>query len=182
MSLGTYFKAFISSGGRQLRPAVPVALGLALGACQPYTVTLNNNVLYTPNAALRAAVVRDAGLQGCLNLALQRSGQDDPAALTQLACAGAGVRTLDGIAALINLEQLELSDNEVSSLSPLLPLEKLRVLNLRNNTVGDLRPLQALPLLRFLSLEGNHRIPCAQLDTFVARLGNTFGRPAACVN
>jgi Leucine-rich repeat (LRR) protein len=92
------------------------------------------------------------------------------------------VRTLEGIDALANLEQLELSDNELSNLSPLLRLEKLRVLNLRNNAIGDLRPLLGLPLLRFMALEGNNRIPCAQLDTFATRLGDTFSRPAACVN
>ncbi len=154
----------------------------ALSACMPYTVTLNDNVVYTPNEALRNAVTQDAGLQACLDQALERDSQTDPATVTLLACPGAGVETLAGIEALVNLEQLELSDNAVTNLSPLIPLKKLRVVGLRNNSVGDVRPLNELPILRFLSLEGNNRIPCRQLDTFAQRLGNTFGRPEACVN
>jgi Leucine-rich repeat (LRR) protein len=148
----------------------------------PYTVTLNNNVLYTPNEALRNAVLQDPGLQACLNQTLARNAQSDPAAVTLLACPGAGVQSLAGIDALVNLEQLELSDNTITNLSPLLPLKKLRVLSLRNNSVGDIRPLDSLPILRFLSLEGNNRIPCPQLDEFQAKLGNTFNRPQTCVN
>jgi Leucine-rich repeat (LRR) protein len=155
----------------------------ALGACfQPYTVTLNDNVIYTPNASLRNAVTRDAGLQACLDQALEREQQTDPANVKLLACPAAGVQTLAGIDALVNLEQLELSDNAVSSLSPLIPLKNLRVVGLRNNNIGDIRPLEELPILRFLSLEGNDRIPCRQLDNFAQKLGNTFGRPQACVN
>lgn len=155
-----------------------------LTACniRPYTITFNDNVVYTPNEALRNAVVQDSGLQGCLNEVLARNEQSDPTTVTALACPGAGVQTLAGINALINLEQLELSDNRITDLSPLLSLKKLRVLNLRNNAVGDVRPLDTLPLLRFLSLEGNERIPCRQLDGLEEKLGNTFGRPQACVN
>ena len=159
-----------------------IGLCLALAACfQPYTVRLNDNVLYTPNAALRNAIAEDPGLQACIDQALERNEQTDPARITLLACASAGVESLEGIAALVNLEQLELGDNAISNLSPLLPLEKLRVLGLRNNRIGDVRPLADLPLLRFLTLEGNNGIPCRQLDGLAARLGNTLGRPEACI-
>jgi Leucine-rich repeat (LRR) protein len=163
--------------------ALPLALCLLLGGCrQAYTVKLNDNVLFNPSESVRNAVTQDPGLQACLDQAMERTQQTDPAAITLLACPGAGVETLAGIEALQNLEQLELGDNAVANLSPLLALKKLRVLGLRNNRVGDIRPLEQLPILRFLSLEGNDRVPCRQLDAFEARLGNTFGRPQACVN
>jgi Leucine-rich repeat (LRR) protein len=163
--------------------ALFLTLCLPLCACiHPYTVKLNDNVLFTPGEALRNAVTEDPGLQACLDQALERNKQTDPATITLLACPSAGVQTLAGIEALENLEQLELSDNAIQDLSPLLQLTNLRVLGLRNNRVGDIRPLQQLPLLRFLSLEGNDRLPCRQLDAFVARLGNTFGRPQACID
>jgi len=167
-----------------LRTLAPLALQcFALSAClRPYTVTLNNNVLYSPNPSVRNAVTQDPGLQACIDQALGRSEETDPASITLLACPGSGVETLAGIEALVNLEQLELSDNDISNLSPLIALKKLRVLGLRNNAVGDIRPLDELPILRFLSLEGNDRIPCRQLDAFTAKLGNTFGRPQSCIN
>lgn len=163
--------------------ALLALLCLLLGGClRPYTVTLNNNVLFGPGVAARNAVTRDAGLQACLDQALERNEETDPARLTLLACPGAGVETLAGIEALTSLEQLELGDNAISDLGPLVGLKNLRVLGLRDNRIGDIRVLDVLPILRFLSLEGNDRIPCRQLDNFSAKLGNTFGRPAACVN
>jgi Leucine-rich repeat (LRR) protein len=162
-------------------PLLPLCLALA-GCVHPYTVKLNDNVLFTPSEALRKAVTQDPGLQACVDRALERNKQTDPAAITLLACPGAGVETLAGIEALESLEQLELSDNAIANLSPLSQLGNLRVLGLRNNRVGDIRPLEPLPILRFVALEGNDRIPCRQLDGFVARLGNTFGRPQACID
>ena len=166
-----------------MRATLAIACGcLMLGACvRPYTVTLNNNVLYSPNPAIRDAVMQDPGLQACLDQSLARNEQTELQSITLLACPASGVETLAGIEALVNLEQLELSDNEVTNLSPLIPLKNLRVVGLRNNAVGDARPLNELPILRFLSLEGNDGIPCRQLDSFAAKLGNTFGRPQACI-
>jgi Leucine-rich repeat (LRR) protein len=167
------------------RRTTPLLFTLCLLLCgcrQAYTVKLNDNVLFTPSESLRNAVMQDSGMQACLDQALKRTEKTDPAAITLLACPGAGVETLAGIEALTNLEQLELGDNAIENLSPLVTLKNLRVLGLRNNRVGDIRPLEQLPILRFLSLEGNDRIPCRQLDAFAARLGNTFGRPQACVN
>lgn len=156
----------------------------AMGGCaQRYSVTLNNNVLYGPEAAAqRNAVTRDSGLQACLDQTLERLEQTDPARVTLLACPGAGIETLAGLEALAGLEQLELSDNDISDLGPLVALKNLRVLGLRNNEIGDVRVLNELPILRFLTLEGNERIPCRQLDGLQAKLGNTFGRPERCVN
>lgn len=162
-----------------------LAMLCTLGGCaQPYTVTLNNNVLYGPDSVLarRDALLRDPGLQACLDQMLVRLEETDPSRVTLLACPGAGVETLMGIEALTRLEQLELGDNRVSDLGPLVSLKNLRVLGLRNNAIGDIRALQELPILRFLTLEGNDRIPCRQLDAFQAKLGNTFGRPQGCVN
>ncbi|MEY4643114.1 MAG: hypothetical protein RLZZ227_3108 [Pseudomonadota bacterium] len=155
-----------------------------LTACnlKPYTLVLNDNIVYTPNESLRNATTQDPALQACLDQALERSKLSDPATVTLLACAGAGVQTLAGIEALVNLEQLELSGNAITNLSPLIPLKKLRVLGLRNNRVGDARPLDELPILRFLSLEGNEGVPCRQLAALEQRLGNTFGRPQSCIN
>lgn len=162
---------------------VLIGLCATLGGClHPYTVKLNDNVLFSPSEAIRNAVTEDPALQACLDQTLARLEQTDPATLTLLACPGAGVESLEGIEALEKLEQLELSDNAIVNLSPLLRLRNLRVLGLRNNRVGDIRPLVDLPILRFLALEGNDGIPCRQLDAFAARLGNTFGRPQSCVN
>ncbi|HEY0960927.1 MAG TPA: leucine-rich repeat domain-containing protein [Pseudomonadales bacterium] len=169
----------------RITPTALLALLCAtLASCaQPYSVTLNNNVLFGPGAAdRRGAVTADPGLQACLDQTLERLEQTDPARITLLACPGAGIETLAGIEALASLEQLELSDNDITDLGPLIALKNLRVLGLRNNEIGDVRALAELPILRFLTLEGNERVPCRQLDGLTSRLGNTFGRPQNCIN
>jgi Leucine-rich repeat (LRR) protein len=160
---------------------IPILLSLTLAGCiaSPYTVSLNNNVLYTPNAALAAGGVADAALQGCINQALAAT-KGTTASLKILACPNAGVLSLQGLNTLEALEQLELSNNNIDNLSPLQPLRNLRVVSLRNNAIRNIGPLSGLPLLRFVSLEGNQNIPCSQLDELQEKLGNTLNRPSDC--
>lgn len=157
---------------------------LLLSACSnsPYTVSLNDNVLYSPNEALRNAVVADPALQGCINQVLAVSSSNDLDSIRSLACPDAGIRTLDGLQSLTALEQLELSNNAIDNLAPLQPLRNLRFVSLRNNGIRNIGPLSRLQLLRFVSLEGNEHIPCRQLDELQQRLGNTLNRPASCAN
>jgi Leucine-rich repeat (LRR) protein len=162
---------------------IPLWLLLPAAGCSlsPYTVSLNNNVLYSPNAAVLAGGVADSSLQACINQVLLAS-EGTIATLKTLACPDAGVRSLEGISALAALEQVELSNNQIDNLSPLQPLRNLRVLSLRNNDIRNIGPLANQPLLRFVSLEGNDHIPCAQLDELQEKLGNTLNRPANCAN
>lgn len=161
---------------------VTVGAFFLLIACKqnPYTVTFNDNVVYSPNAAIRDKVLNDPALQACLNQVL--ASNPELTAVTLLACPSAGIITLEGIASLPNLEQLDVSDNAVSNVSPLLPLKKLRVLSLRNNNVGTVGPLLSLPLLRFVSLLGNNRISCRDLATLENKLGNTLDKPLTCLD
>ena len=156
---------------------------LLLIACKhnPYTVTFNNNVVYTPNAALRDKVLDDAALQACLNQVLASNKDMDLEGVTLIACPAAGITTLDGIGNLPNLEQLDVSDNAITNISPLLALKNLRVLGLRNNMVGSVGALASLPLLRFVSLSGNSRIPCREVAALESKLGNTLDKPLTCL-
>lgn len=168
----------------RLFPLLFPALGVLAGACSgPYTVTLNEAVVYSPNPDRAAGLLEDANLQGCVNQAMRTGGNDneDPASITTLACPDAGIRSLAGIDALVNLEQLDLSGNSISNLAPLSTLNKLRVLSLRNNAISSITPLMSLPILRFVQLQGNEGIPCRQLDNLQEKIGSsTLGRPTPC--
>lgn len=153
-------------------------------ACKqnPYTVTFNNNVVYSPNAAVRDKVFNDPSLQACLNRVLAANPDMDLDSVTLIACPGAGIRTLEGIANLPNLEQLDVSDNAISNVSPLLGVKQLRVLSLRSNAVSNIGPLLSLPLLRFVSLSGNTGITCRELAALENKLGNTLDKPLTCLD
>lgn len=122
----------------------------------------------------------DANLQGCLNQVFISSGNNDPEAVTLLACPSAGVQTLIGIETLINLEQLDLSGNAITDLTPLLNSKKLRLLSIRDNRLGNINSLLSLPILRFVSLQGNNKISCRELDRLEEKIGNTLNRPLNC--
>ena len=160
-----------------------LVLAAVAGCHGPYTYTLNNNVIYSPNqsGADPASVLEDADLQGCLNQFL--ASNPNKVALTDiklLACPGSNVQTLSGIEQLSGLEQLEVSDNKISDLRPLSSLKKLRVLGLRNNPLTSVQLLQTLPLLRFVSLQGNDQLRCSEIDQLRARFGNTLNAPLQC--
>lgn len=159
-----------------------LTLLLTITACSSYQVVLNNNVLYTPSNMPPPSLLSDPNLQGCLNQQLSIAGSDDPESISLLACPSSGVQSLDGIGQLPNLEQLELSDNQINDLSPLLSLKKLRVLSVRNNRVTNINALMSLPLLRFVALQGNNGIACRQLDNLEDKVGNSLNRPANCNN
>jgi hypothetical protein len=157
---------------------------LALASCRGgYTYTLNDSVIYSPTAAGNpgATVLRDAALQACLNQVLKKD--QAPVKLEDvrlLACPGSGVETLIGIENLPQLEQLELSENQIRDLKPLTQLRDLRVLALRNNPLASIEPLLNLPVLRFVSLQGAEQLPCKELAKLKTKLGNTLGEPLHC--
>lgn len=154
---------------------------LLCAACSgPYTVTLNEAVVYTPNPLPAGSVLQDANFQGCLNQVLNNTEEQNPALVTTLACPSAGISSLIGIDALPNLEQLDLSGNAITDLNPLARLRNLRVLSLVDNDVRSVNVLMNLPLLRFISLQGNNNIPCRQLDNLQGKVGSTLGRPLSC--
>lgn len=156
---------------------------LLIGCKQnPYTVTFNNNVIYSPNAAIQNKVLDDPSLQACLNQVMSSNTIEDPEDVTLIACPSAGITTLGGIERLPNLEQLDVSDNAISNISPLLSLKKLRVLSLRNNAVSSVSSLASMPLLRFISLSGNTKISCRDVEILENKLGNTLDKPLTCVN
>lgn len=166
----------------RFRTPVQAACLLLLTACHgPYTVRLNDQVVYTPNPDA-IGILEDPNFQGCLNLVLggDGDGAGEPEQLSSLACPAAGITSLRGIDALGKLQQLDLSGNAITDLGPLANLKELRILSLRDNDLRSITALNSLPLLRFVSLLGNPAIPCRQLDELESRLGNTLERPATC--
>jgi internalin A len=64
--------------------------------------------------------------------------------------------------ALTNLEELDLSDNEISYIDGLGFLSGLKSLKLSNNMIDDIEPLFGLKNLEYVDLSGN-KINAAQI-------------------
>ncbi len=147
-----------------------------------YTYTFNDSVIYSPGTAGQklANVLRDPGLQGCLNQFMEAARITDLAQVQMLACPGNNVETLAGIGQLTGLQQLELSDNKITDLRQLVPLKNLRVIGLNNNRITTISPLMDMQLLRFVSLQGDEQVSCKEIAELKARLGNTLSEPLHC--
>ncbi len=158
---------------------------LLLASCKNshYTYTFNDNVVYAPGGTNQsvATVLRDANLQGCLNQLMEAGKLVELEEVKLLACPGSGISSLIGIDKLTGLEQLELSDNKISDLRPLEMLKNLRVIGLRNNPLNSIAPLVDMQPLRFVSLQGDDRLPCKEVASLKARIGNTLSEPVHCV-
>ena len=81
--------------------------------------------------------------------------RSDVADLTWLYAYERNIHSLDGIEHLENLENLQLSTNQVEDLSPLAGLTKLKQLGVENNQIRDITPLAGLVNLTELGLRAN---------------------------
>ena len=157
-------------------------LTLLLNACSfnPYAISVNNNVLYSPSGIIIEEVVEDPGLHGCINNYLDDNPDARLETISQLSCTDAGISSLLGLDNIPNLNLLDVSNNLIIDLSPVIYLEDLRVLRIANNAVRNINTLSNLSLLNFIDLSGNDQIPCRQLDQLESKLGSSLRRPFNC--
>jgi Leucine-rich repeat (LRR) protein len=146
----------------------------------PYAISVNDNVVYSPSGNIIEEVVRDPGLQGCINAYLNNNAEATLETISQLSCTDAGITSLIGLNNIPNLSLLDVSNNRITDLSPVIYLENLRILRIANNSLRDISTLSSLNLLNFIDLSGNELISCRQLDQLEARLGSSLRRPLSC--
>ena len=75
--------------------------------------------------------------------------------IRELSLANCGIRSIEGLQEMTNLQYLDLNFNEVEDLSPLAHLTGLKTLRLQGNAVRDIRPLSGLVLLEELDIGSN---------------------------
>ena len=126
----------------------------------PFAVRASSRAERVPAGASAgpAAAVADPALRSRIAAALGKGpgeplGAAELASLRSLDARGAGVASLDGLQAAVNLEALDLGLNPVADLRPLASLPRLRALNL-DGAPADPWPLASLPALERLSLRG----------------------------
>ncbi|MBN4076001.1 MAG: hypothetical protein COA71_06335 [SAR86 cluster bacterium] len=155
---------------------------LLLNACSfnPYSISVNDNVLYSPSGNIVEEVVEDPGLQGCINTYLNNNPDTNLQTISQLSCTDAGITSLIGLNNIPNLSLLDVSNNSIIDLSPVIYLERLRVLRIANNSIRSINTLSNLSLLNFIDLSGNSLISCRQLDQLESKLGSSLRRPLSC--
>jgi len=159
---------------------VSIATLLLMSACsQQFAVSINDRTVFDPRPGAASYRFADAGLQACVNFALQQPGATFET-LTVLSCPGWEIDDIEGIGALTTLQFLDVSNNSISSLAPLSALPRLSGLSAADNQITDIAPLLSLDALASAVLTGNDDILCRQLDALQERLQRNLGRPANC--
>jgi len=102
----------------------------------------------------------DPNLDGAVRRALLKPPaevirREDVAGLTWLSGANLGISDLEGIQALSDLRQLDLSGNKIEDISWLSHLTSLRLLYLNGNRVRDVSAVRGMVSLSHLDLSGN---------------------------
>ncbi len=156
---------------------------ILLSACSfhPYSISVNNNVLFRPQNSTPLETFSDPALQACVNNYLNENPEESLESLNLLSCTDAGISSLVGLNQLPSLSVVDLSNNDIGDLSPMTSLDNLRVLRISNNRIRDISTLNELSLLNFIDLSGNYNISCRQLDRLQERIGNSLLRPLSCL-
>ena len=85
-----------------------------------------------------------------------------------------GLEDISFLAELTNLEELDISENDISDLTPLSGLKNLKYLYLYSNNISDISPLAELTNLERLDLRYNEGITDYSPVSFVERLQYDF--------
>lgn len=136
----------------------------ALAGCKTYSVSLNNNVVYTPPSLFKDYDIADSHLRDCVEQAIIDKHVTNVEGLKQLNCSHAGVASLAGLEKFYALEQLNLAENNITSITPLGSLGQLRVLILRSNNLTTAESLLHLLHLQQLDVADNSKLACRDLQ------------------
>lgn len=119
-------------------------VGLSLGACQDYQVTLNERPLYQPPTLIDKIALADQSLETCIGQIIADQRITDIQAFTRLRCSSTGVRSVSGLEQLSFLEEVDLSNNALVNIDSLFSLPHLKRLHVQDNETLDCMQLKRL--------------------------------------
>ncbi len=131
--------------------------------CKSFSVSLNNNVVYTPLPLFKDFAIPDTHLSDCVEQTINDKKITKAEDLKQLNCSNAGITSLAGLEKFYSLEELNLAENNLQSISALRNFSKLQVLILRKNNLTSAEPLLGLLALRTLDVSENTKLSCGDL-------------------
>lgn len=149
---------------------VSALTGAFLSSACSYSVSVNDNIVYTPEPLLTDYEIVDNNLRQCIEQTISDKKITAARQLTLLNCSNAGIATLAGLERFDALEELNLASNQLQSLAPLARLSQLKVVILRENKLNDIVPLLALLKLTQVDLTQNAQLNCADVNQLAANM------------
>lgn len=143
-------------------------VSLVIAGCKTYSLSVNNNVVYTPASLFKDFAITDTHLRACVEQTILDNQITKAEDLKQLNCSHAGINSLAGLEKFYAIEQLNLAENNLQSIKPITTFSKLKVLILRKNNLTSAEPLLHLLALREVDLSDNAKLVCGDLKQFAA--------------
>ncbi len=128
-----------------------IAASISIMGCKNYSISVNDNTVYTPAPLFTNYQLADAKLKDCVEQTIADSNITKVEDLKRLNCSNAGISSLDGLDKFFALTELNLANNRLTNISSLAKLGRLEVLTLKNNQIKD--PVPLLSLLHIQSLD-----------------------------
>ena len=150
--------------------AITIATIAGVSGCADYSVSVNNNVVYTPPALFQDFSVEDKMLENCLQENIIDQNVSAAEQLTILHCSNSSIQSLAGIGLFSNLQQVDFSHNMIEDLSPLTDLAELTTLIFNSNEITSLTPLASLGLVERAELNDNPALQCSDQAIFNNRV------------
>lgn len=135
-----------------------------LSSCKNYSVSLNDNTIYTPAEIFKDFQIADVALSDCVTQTLYDQKITSAEGLTRLSCTNAGIKSLAGLEKFFALVELNLNENLLNSIDEINQLGRLEVLYIAKNRITSSAPLLNLLHLRSLDISYNPIQDCANLQ------------------
>lgn len=159
--------------------------GLLTTGCKNYSVSVNENVVYTPPAIFKDFKLVDAQLHNCVEQTIYDSHITSADELTRLNCSNAGIKSLTGLDKFFALQELNLAGNQITDIDAIGQLGRLEKLVLSDNNIKNPAPLLNLLHLEQLHLNANPQMSCNDLMQLQKNLANQqldLILPTQCTN
>lgn len=170
---------------KYLRTFCVLVISLLASSCKNYSVSVNENVVYTPPSIFKDYKIADQQLFDCVQQTIYDAHITRAEDLTTLNCSNAGIESLSGLDKFFALKELNLADNKIADISTIGNLGRLERLKLSGNPIKNPAPLLHLLHLQYLDLQENPSMMCkdlAQLITNSHKTPTEILLPSQCVN
>lgn len=137
--------------------------GFLILGCKNYSVSVNENIVYTPPSIFKGYQLTDSKLQDCVEQTIYDLHISSAEQLTRLNCNSAGISSLEGLDKFFALTELSLADNQLTGIEVIGNLARLKKLVLTNNNIRNTEPLLHLLHLQQLNLTNNFHLDCTGL-------------------
>lgn len=160
-------------------------ISLSVSSCKNYSVSVNENVVYTPPSIFKDFQIADQQLFDCVQQTIYDARITRAEDLTTLNCSNAGIKSLSGLDKFFALKEVNLADNQIADLSTIGNLGRLEIVKLQGNLIKNPAPLLQLLHLKQLDLQENPMLICKDTAQLIANQNKTTTRillPTHCVN